>query len=103
MYMMSTDVHVWYVYSFIRSHIHIDEEKKDTYFFLLPEVDSDAIYRHHDVDFFLLDVFHLELVLPNRKDDRINTLSCSEGAAPISVGGFKSVTLSSTNPADSQF
>lgn len=89
-YMVSTDAHMWYVYLLICSRLQIDEQKKDTYFFLLPEVDSDAIYRHHDVDFFLLDVFHLELVLPNRKDDQINTLSCCEGAAPISVGGFRS-------------
>lgn len=49
------------------------KQKTNTYFFLLSKVDSYAIYGHHDVDFLLLDVFHLELVLRKGKDDQINT------------------------------
>lgn len=61
------------------------KRKENTYFFLLPEVDSDAIYRHHDVDFLLLDVLHLELVLRNRKDDQINTLRFSSNSGSEGV------------------
>lgn len=49
--------------------------KNVTYFFLFPQVDFHAIDRHHDVDFFLLDVFHLELILQREdKQGRINIL-----------------------------
>lgn len=39
------------------------EKQKTTYFLLFPQVDFHTVHRNHDVDFFLLDVFHLEFIL----------------------------------------
>lgn len=67
------------------------DKKRITHFLLLPQVDSDAVDRHHDVDFLLLDVFYLELVLQKKNKNsesqintlRFNSVSCSEGAAQM--------------------
>ena len=53
--------------------------KRVTHFFLFPQGDFDAVYRHHDVDLFLLDVFHLELIL-QREDRQTETYSYLEGS-----------------------
>lgn len=47
---------------------HKVQLKKATHFFLFPQVDFHAVHRYHNVDFFLLDVFHLELIL--QREDR---------------------------------
>lgn len=51
-------------------------KKKFTHFLLFPQGDFHAIYRHHDVDFFLLDVFHLELIL--QREDRQSDINFLE-------------------------
>lgn len=46
-----------------------------THFFLLPQVDFHTVHRNHNVDFLLLDVFHLEFILQreNKQHGFINT------------------------------
>ena len=71
-----------------RERIEFKFSKKVTHFFLFPQGDSHAVHRHHNVDFFLLDVFHLELILP--REDRQRCINILGGI--MAHGGIVAAT-----------